>query len=268
MREGEPSLTSTLVALGRAYAPRDRDIYAERLAGGPWRRLARAAERPLWRRAVRELSLGFVDHLALRTATLDAFVRDAVRAGAEQVVILGAGLDARAWRLGLDVPFFEVDHPSTQALKRRRVPSDATFVPVDFTRDDLESSLASAGHRADARTAWVWEGVTMYLPREAVDGTLGIVARRSAKGSMLALTYLDPDAVPATSLVRVGFRALFGEPLEAGYAPNAMQTLLAAHGFVVRFDADSRGWNRAMGGDPRRAVLVRGERLAVAERVG
>lgn len=267
MREGEPSLTSTLVALGRAYAPRQRDVYAERLASAPWRALAAAGARPGWRRAVRELSLGFVDHLALRTATLDAFVRRAADEGITQVVILGAGLDARAWRLGLPLRFFEVDHPSTQALKRRRAPSEAsTFVPVDFTRDDLGAALAAAGHAADLPTAWLWEGVTMYLPSAAVDGTLGVVAARSAPGSRIALTYLDPSAVPLAPLIRMGFRAAFGEALEAGYSPEAMRGLLARHGFRLTFDADSRGWERASGGDPRRAFLVRGERLAIAER--
>jgi methyltransferase (TIGR00027 family) len=267
MREGEPSFTSILVALGRAYAPRGRDPYPERLASDPWRALAAAGARPVWRRVVRELSIGCVDHLALRTATLDAFVRAAASEGIDQVVLLGAGLDARAWRLGVDARFFEIDHPSTQRLKRERAPSDAsTFVPVDFTRDDLGAALASAGHDANARTAWVWEGVTMYLPREAVDATLAIVSRRSAPGSRLALSYLDPSAVPLAPLVRIGFRALFGEPLDAGYTPDAMRALLDHHGFVVTFDDDSRGWDRAMGGDPRRARLVRGERLVIARR--
>lgn len=267
MREGEPSFTSTLVALGRAYAPRDRDRFPERLASDPWRTIAAAGSNPALRRVVRELSIGFVDHLALRTATLDTFVRAATTEGIAQVVLLGAGLDARAWRLRVDARFFEIDHPSTQRLKRERAPSTAsTFVPVDFTRDDLGRALETAGHDTDARTAWIWEGVTMYLPRSAVDATLAIVSTRSAPGSRLALTYLDPSAVPLAPFVRVGFRALFGEPLDAGYSAAEMRALLDHHRFDVTFDDDSRGWDRAMGGDPRRARLVRGERMVIARR--
>jgi len=74
-------------------------------------------------------------------------LEDAVRQGVRQYVILGAGLDTFAFRrpdmLGRR-QVFEVDHPATQALKRRRlaelgweIPVELHFVPVDFTREGM-----------------------------------------------------------------------------------------------------------------------------------
>ena len=91
------------------------------------------------------LGFGMVDHVCLRTAAIDAAVVRAVEAGCRQLVILGAGLDGRAWRLNAlrEVDVYEVDHPDTQAEKRRRVDglmqaaSSVSFVPVDFARDRL-----------------------------------------------------------------------------------------------------------------------------------
>src|SRR5207253_10743350 len=118
-------------------------------------------------------------------------------AAASQLVILGAGLDGRAWRLSSlsNARVFEVDHPDTQAYKRERLGAlkpaakQVDFVPVDFEADSLEASLLRAGHDAAAPTAWVWEGVVMYLTPEAVRSTLKAIAARSAPGSTLIVNY-------------------------------------------------------------------------------
>lgn len=275
MREGEPSATSMLVALARALVPAQggRDPYAARLLPGRWARLADAGAHAPVRSAARVLSGGMVDHLALRTAAIDAFAREAVtamerEAGEAQLVILGAGLDARAWRLGLGAKVFEVDHPATQTLKAARAPRERAprFVPVDFTRDSLDDALSAAGHERARPTAWIWEGVTMYLPTAAVDATLGVIARRSARGSQLAMTYVDPSAVPLAPLVRRAFGLLFGEPLEAGFTPAALRALLAEHGLGVVRDGASDTWPRVLGGHPALAAVVRAERLVIAEK--
>ena len=111
-----------------------------------------------------------------RTVAID----EAVRAAASpQVVILGAGLDGRAWRMQelRDVTVFEVDHPDSQRVKRARVSAlqqvarDVRFVPVDFTRDRLDDALAAAGHDATRPTTWIWEGVVMYLELADIEAT-------------------------------------------------------------------------------------------------
>src|SRR5512132_2284989 len=137
------------------------------------------------------------DLIALRTAAIDAAVRDAIAGGATQLVILGAGYDGRAWRMSelAGVRVFEVDHPSTQGDKRAHLselpaPAGAvTFVSIDFERESLGAVLERAGHDRSAPTCWIWEGVVMYLTRDAMRATLADVAGRSAAGSTLIVNY-------------------------------------------------------------------------------
>src|SRR5207244_5763641 len=120
-----------------------------------------------------EMSRVMADLMALRTSAIDAAVRDALAAGATQLVILGAGYDGRAWRMSelAGVKVFEVDHPATQGDKRAHLaelpPATGvvTFVAVDFERESLGAALDRAGHDRSSPTCWIWEGVVMYLTR-------------------------------------------------------------------------------------------------------
>lgn len=258
-----------LVAAGRALAPKKRDAHALRLLPpGPARLVGALAGSARGRRLARLISAGFIDHMALRTATIDRAVVEATqpRGAATQLVLLGAGLDARAWRLPIDAQVFEVDHPDTQARKRALAPPDDTvYAGVDFARERVGDVLPRHGFDPSAVTAWVWEGVTMYLPPAAVDATLAEVARLSARGSTLILTYLSDRGVPLRRLVDQTFLRA-GESLESRYAPEAMRDLLAGHAFDVTFEGNSTRWDRSWGGDPRFARILRAERMAIGVR--
>jgi methyltransferase (TIGR00027 family) len=97
--------------------------------------------------------------MAARSRFAEDELRDAVARGVRQYVILGAGLDTFAYRNPYpELRVFEVDHPSTQAWKRKRlaqvgipVPSTMTFAPVDFTRETFDDALANAGFDEGAR---------------------------------------------------------------------------------------------------------------------
>jgi methyltransferase (TIGR00027 family) len=178
--------------------------------------------------------------MVARTVAIDQAVR---AAGAPQVVILGAGLDGRAWRMPelVDVTVFEVDHPDSQRKKRDRAGSlkqaarDIRFVPVDFTRDRLEDALASAGHDPARQTTWLWEGVVMYLERADIEATLRVVEARSAPGSRLIVMY------HSRSIIRQMFGILLrrlGEPFRSAFTADEMLTLLAGFGFTVVQDDD------------------------------
>lgn len=273
MRRGRPSFTAAAVAAARGLA--GVDPLAPALVDGPlgWVvRAGRAGMVPAW--ALNLASAGLLDHIEMRTRAIDAALRDGVAAGATQLVILGAGLDARAWRLPVlsGVRVFEVDHPSTQTYKRARIGSRAPlalevrFVPVDFQRDALAGALAAARHDPDAPTFWIWEGVTPYLSREATRATLGAVGARSAPGSRLAVTYGTPEATPlgplAARAALVGF-GVVGEPILGLLSPEAMRGELAAVGLRVLDDASARDWAERHGGGARRLMLV-DEHLAVA----
>lgn len=225
-----------IVAGARAAA--DVDAVAERLVPQPFGAALRALRGS---RLARLLSAGLVDHLELRTRTIDAVVAGAK---ARQLVVLGAGLDARAFRLEAlgGTVVFEVDHPSTQAYKRARVAPltptarEVRFVGVDFERDDLAERLESAEHDSAAPTTWIWEGVTPYLTRPAVEGTLGVIAARSAQHSVLVMTYGTPDlgTVPRAlrPLVGPAFRML-GEELRGLMTTEQAHAIVRSHGFDV-----------------------------------
>lgn len=129
-------------------------------------------------------------------------------ADVDAVVILGAGLDTRPYRLArsVDVPIFEVDLPVNIARKRAivarvlgGVPPSVRLVSVDFEHDDLMATLASYGYRADFRTFFVWEGVTQYLTADAVAATFDQL-RHAASGSRLDFTYVRRDFIEGRNL--------------------------------------------------------------------
>lgn len=180
--------------------------------------------------------------MAVRTIFIDEAIREA---SSSQVVILGAGLDGRAWRMPelRDAIVFEVDHPDTQREKRGRVGSlrqtarEVRFVPVDFTRDDLSHCLEAAGHDAARPTTWVWEGVIMYLSRAEVEATLRLIAQRSAPGSRLVALYFARGHVVLRAIVAMMLRRM-GEPVRSRFSEREMHTLLAKYGFLSVLDED------------------------------
>jgi methyltransferase (TIGR00027 family) len=273
MREGKPSFTAAAVAAARGVAR--VDPLAMALVDGPLRLVMRAGRTGRAPKAVLNVAtLGLVDHIEMRTRAIDAALREAVAAGVGQLVVLGAGLDARAWRMPelADAHVFEVDHPSTQAYKRARMgersPSarEVRFVAVDFARDSLAEALDGAGHDAGAPTFWLWEGVTPYLPLEAIRATLAAVASRSGPGSRIAVTYGTPRGSPlGTTAVRaalVAFRVI-GEALVGLLSPEAMHAELGAVGYRVLEDLSAAQWGDRFGGGKLRLLLV-DEHLAVA----
>ncbi|MGM7776749.1 class I SAM-dependent methyltransferase [Arthrobacter sp. KNU-44] len=146
--------------------------------------------------------------------------------GIDQLVILGAGFDTRPYRLPRDTPLssFEVDAPNTQAVKREILDKagidvrKVAFVPADFEKDDWLAKLVDAGFDVGRPSLFLWEGVTMYLDREAIEDTLRKVAS-CAKGSLLAFDYFTTETLESsTPYWRFGRAAAkaAGEPLKFG----------------------------------------------------
>jgi len=133
----------------------------------------------------------------------------------DAVVILGAGLDTRAYRLTRQVrmPVFEVDLPVNIAMKAKTVrrvlgelPLSVRLAPLDFEHDDLLTSLAEHGYRTDYRAFFVCEGVTQYLTEDGVRRTLEGL-RAAAPGSRLVFTYVRRAFIDGTD--RYGTRTLY-----------------------------------------------------------
>jgi len=210
------------------------------------------------------------DLIALRTTAIDTAVRDAVAGGATQLVILGAGYDGRAWRLNelAGVKVFEVDHPATQGEKRARVaelpPATGTvsFVSIDFEREALGTVLDRAGHDRASPTCWIWEGVVMYLTREAMRSTLAGIADRSALGSTLILNYHSAHRRFLASLM---FR-LIGEPQISAWTREEMAADLRSAGFTVGDDSGMADWNDRFAQGKAKVERASYMRLAIARR--
>ncbi len=129
---------------------------------------------------------GTMNFSTLRHRWMDErFCHFAAEAPPEQILILGAGYDMRAWRLPLGgAALFEIDHPATsgrkQAVLRRHgiaSPPDRRVITVDFATEDFSQKLLDSGFDPAKRSWAFWEGVSMYLPAAAVRQTLSALRR-------------------------------------------------------------------------------------------
>ena len=167
-----------------------------------------------------------VTSMFLRTKHVDATLDESLRAGATQVIVLGAGFDSRGYRFSdrlRDVRFIEVDAPPRQEYKQQRVrevlgrlPANMRYVPMDFTVDDLGTELKKVGYCENARSLYIWEGVTMYLPEPAVTSILHCIRDHAAAGSRVVFDYtLASDRRlndASTRVAQMGEPWLFGFP--------------------------------------------------------
>jgi methyltransferase (TIGR00027 family) len=224
------------------------DPYGERFAW-PWARRtgALAASSPLARHALfalRPLRWN-VHSLALRTRALDEAVHAFHAAGGRQVLLLGAGFDCRAARLGLgELTFFEVDHPATQREKRRVMgsPDNVRYLAWNFEEDPMSglgARLAELGHDASIPTLTLWEGVTMYLHESAIDASVRAVRALSAPSSVLAFNYIDRSRIEGPLSALKSERLVVGavgEPFRFGFDPRTLGEWLDARGYRLESD--------------------------------
>ena len=298
MDSGGASRTAVFVCQGRAAAhgrlavDRFSDPIAERLLRqdelAPVRAVRATARDDLRIRsagAAARMSVEAVRAVAQvvvpRTVVIDEAVANAVTAAVEmQVVLVGAGLDTRPWRLAAlsDVTVFCVDHPASQADARDRatglipVARRLVFIPVDLTTTLLDAALASAGHDRAAPTVWVWEGVVPYLARSDIEATVRALAARSAPGSVLVVNYQTPAlvatlgrwvAILAGRLFRV--EPFTGdEPWRSLWTPPDMAHLLAEHGFTTQRDVDLFQVAQGIGSPTSHSRSLRNGRVAIA----
>ncbi|MDI3313394.1 MAG: class I SAM-dependent methyltransferase [Mycobacterium sp.] len=175
-------VTAVNVAAARALEaqkpdPLAVDPYAEmfcRAIGGDWADLldGKAPDHPL---KSSEFGEHFVNYQGARTRFFDDYFRWAVESGARQVVILAAGLDSRAYRLWWPdgTTIFELDRPQVLDFKRRVLTvhgaqprAERREVAVDL-REDWLQALRDNGFDPSRPSAWLAEGLLVYLPATA-----------------------------------------------------------------------------------------------------
>jgi len=190
------------------------------------------ATKGLFVRAASRQPPGAYTYEIARAKFIDEVVLGEAKRGLDELILLGAGLDSRPYRLAEQlrgVRVFELDHPASLESKRARLrrllgqePDHVIFTAIDFNRDDLDATLADAGHERSARTLLVWSGVSMYLPERAVGEVLTWVAGRDDPPASIVFDAAWAEAID-------GSRDYFGateirervaeleEPLHWGY---------------------------------------------------
>ncbi len=192
---------------------------------------------------------GAYEFMIARTAFFDEIFRDALIEKTPQVVLLGAGYDTRPYRyvqlLG-DAMVYELDTRPMQQKKQEKlecasvpIPPGVRFVPIDFAADDLEQTLLGAGFEKDRVALFLWEGVSYYLTREAVDRMLAGVRSLSVEGSCLAFDFasLSPEALGESGVRKLREQMSTNhpnEPTRFGIPQGMLEPFLLKRGFQVK----------------------------------
>lgn len=143
---------------------------------------------------------GVANSIAARVRYFDDFVLKSLNDSFQQLVILGAGYDTRAYRMeGIEkVKVFEVDHPSTQKVKIEKIkeifgstPHNVKYVPVDFETETMTRKLLDSGYDISKKTLFILEGLIYYIPPDAIDDILSFIQKNSGKRSTILFDYVS-----------------------------------------------------------------------------
>lgn len=181
-----------------------------------------------------------------RAAYCEEALKTAVRTGTEQYVILGAGLDTFAFRNPEFLArhkVYEVDHPLTQADKRKRLSragfeesENHIFVPVDLEKGELASALEAAGFDRRKKTFFSLLGVSYYIGKSETADFLRALSSLSSDGSTLLFDYASAGIflsdVPRVTRM-LGMAKAGGEEMRSSYDYFSMEQLLSDAGFLV-----------------------------------
>lgn len=280
------SRTAEAVALARAIeqaVPASQrildDPYAAAFLRHPYFRLVAAIPLRSWllSRFLDFWAAGGQEFVAIRARVADDLATEMAAQGLEQLVLLGAGFDSMALRikdtLG-GVTVIEVDHPATQAVKREVMarlgtPANLRFVPVDFEKDELITTLRAAGLDPGRRSLIVWMGVSYYLTPEAMARSLTEISAVGDAEMRLTFDYVRRDVIDGTSrnlaaLAAARSVAFLGEPWLFGLGPEDVPHYLAGFGFTLIKDHEPEELRRKY--CPERSKPLDYLRIVVCER--
>jgi methyltransferase (TIGR00027 family) len=189
----------------------------------------------------KQLRAGFV----LRSRYAEDCLAEAIQRGVRQYLILGAGLDTFAYRQPAPLEslrIYEVDHPVTQDWKRDRlraanvaIPSNLTFVPIDFEKTSLADGLETVGFAFDEPTFCSCLGVTQYLTSDAIDATLRFVLSLPPSSEIVLSFVLPQESLSGSEAEMIAIAtqraAEVGEPWLSRLHPDQLSSKLRALGF-------------------------------------
>jgi len=263
MRKNQSSLTAAGIALARAVEsekPAD-----ERICYDPYAR--QFVPDWMYRFLAFFIKSGYAElrgpgvngFLMARDRYIDDVLQNYLKEDLQQLVILGAGYDSRAYRFDLPgrVNTFEVDHPITQADKLQkvqqvfgRIPAHVTYVAVDFNTQTQSERLLASGFDPNLISLFIWQGVTMYLTPEGVDATLAFVVKNAAPGSAVVFDYVYQAVLDGaqkqneiTNMRR--YRFMTGEGLTFSIPEGIVGAFLQQRGFQSVKDVNAEALKAA-----------------------
>ncbi len=241
-------------AAERDPALRNPDWMAARLVSAQPRLTALAklpGVRRFLPRLAERLAPGGYHYETARVKHIDAALEAELRAGLDQLVILGAGYDSRPYRFAealRGVRVFEVDLAPMSAVKRRKVarllpslPSHVTYVEADLVDADLEQRLAEHGYDVHAATLMILSGVAPYLDDAAVAGLFAFIGRHASPRTSIVFDYVfremveGDDSAHGARQIRQRLDAL-GEPLRSGIPAGRAASFVERFGLTLLSD--------------------------------
>ncbi len=224
---------------------------------------------------------GIFLHYVVRKRFIEDSVREGIKRGATQIVVLAAGFDTLVLRLHLEFPgvrFIELDHPATQRVKgellrRRGSQENMVLLPMDFTKDRLEDTLsADSSYDRSAQTIFVAEGISMYMRQDKIERTLQFITTRSGRNTRVVFTFMDEQSSgrfyfkAESFLVRCWLR-LHRESFTWGFPKREVDEFLGARSMSLVQLADHDTFRaRYLTGVLCRQPLAEGECVCIADR--
>ncbi len=280
MKANTASRTAQYMALFRAVEttrPKSKrlftDPYAVNFLDKGLQRVTRIAAWPiighLIPRLIHKKGIGAISSGIARTKYIDDLLEATVKEGSKQVIILGAGFDTRSVRLDFlkNISVIEIDHPDTSNFKlevfKKKIgllPKNVSFQQVDFNTQTLNDIAKTARIDFSVPTIIIWEGVTNYLTKEAVDNTFNFTKQFISPFNII-FTYIDKDVLDNPSHFK-GTEQLFAnlknneEQWTFGFNPNHLASYLKQFNLTLKEDLNATEYrNRYM---PERAGILEG----------
>ncbi len=190
---------------------------------------------------------GLSSSIIARVRYFDDYLKTCIENGIEQLVILGAGYDTRTYRIGgliNNVEIFEVDHPDTQKFKKQIIKKlfgtnfgNVKYVPINFENQKIDDELPKYGYKSSAKTLFIMEGLSMYIPVTSIENTLSFIANNSKNGSSIIFDYYPESLVNGSNTERIAINIRkylidLEEPLKFGIENDEIKDFLIKQGFT------------------------------------
>jgi methyltransferase (TIGR00027 family) len=252
------------------------DPYAVHFLGARFSALYRVVRRLGWERLDLGLAAlydrvlpGSVGWVLTRHRYFDDAIAEAVQGGAKQVVFVGAGYDSRALRQKAlaQAAIFEIDHPDTQARKKRilqqlpgGLPKNVHYISLNATRGDLRE-LPQHGFDRKAKAVFVLEGFIWYMPPEVASDIFAAITEIAEPGSQVIFDYILPSVVDGTCTLEGAqkhraYCAKRGEPILFGIEPDQLAEYLRATGLSLIDDMGQDGLKARYTQGSRREIRI------------